>query len=52
MPKIVKKNLLVVDDNEAILEVVKIALESEGYAVDTACGGEEMKQKLKKHMLN
>lgn len=37
----IKKNILVVDDEEALCEALCFHLESEGYAVDTASSAEE-----------
>lgn len=31
-----KKNILIVDDNKAILKILKKVLKSEGYYIDTA----------------
>ena len=47
MKVLANNTLLVVDDNEAILEVIKIALEDEGYCVETATCGQELKKKLR-----
>jgi len=33
------KKVLVIDDDESILEVVKLVLEAEGYEVETAHSG-------------
>lgn len=38
-----KKRILVVDDNPAILDVLKIMLEDEGYEVETTMGEVNMK---------
>lgn len=35
------KRVLIVDDDEAILEAIKIAIQGEGYAVETLTDGEE-----------
>ena len=35
------KKVLIVDDDEAILEAIKIAIQGEGYAVETLTDGEE-----------
>jgi DNA-binding response OmpR family regulator len=40
MPEL-KKKILVVDDDNAIVEAIRIALEMEGYIVDTTTKGEE-----------
>lgn len=37
----IKKNILVVDDEEALCEALRFHLESEGYAVDTASSAED-----------
>ena len=46
----VKKKLLVVEDIESILEVMKITLEDAGYLIETAGNGEELKLKLQKKL--
>lgn len=38
--------ILVVDDEEDLCEILKFNLETEGYAVDTACSGEEALDKV------
>lgn len=42
-----KKNIMVVDDEENIVELVKAILEDEGYGVSTASDGKECLDKLK-----
>lgn len=42
------KNILVVDDDEAVLESIRLILEDEGFLVDTAVDGAIMQEKLKK----
>lgn len=37
-----KKRILIIDDDEAILDVVQTILESEGFEVETAQRGEEI----------
>jgi len=41
-----KKHILIVDDDEAILESIKLILEDEGFIIDTAPNGEIMQDKL------
>ena len=41
------KKILVVDDDESLLELVKAVLEEDGYSVETANNGEEALEKLK-----
>jgi CheY-like chemotaxis protein len=43
-----KKKIMVVDDEEHILELVKAILETEGYEVITAASGPEALEQLKK----
>lgn len=43
-----KKTILVVDDDPTILEGIKVALEEEGYIIETADDGEMIKQKIKR----
>ena len=43
-----KQKILVVDDDKAILEMVKFALESEGFEVATATDGDEALNKVSK----
>ncbi len=45
--KMGKKKIMVVDDEEALLELVKAIMEQEGYEVITAMNGEEALEKLK-----
>jgi CheY-like chemotaxis protein len=42
------KTIMVVDDEESVLELLKAVLENDGYTVLTASGGEECLDKLKK----
>lgn len=42
------KNILVVDDDLAILEVIKIILEDKGYNVITISNGSEVEQAIEK----
>ena len=42
-----KKNIMVVDDEENIVELVKAIMENEGYDVITASDGKECLEKLK-----
>ncbi len=42
------KKIMVVDDEESVLELLKAVLENDGYDVITASGGEECLEKLKK----
>jgi len=44
-----KKKILVAEDDKAIIEVVKIILESEGYEVLTADQGEIVHKLVEKH---
>jgi len=45
-----KKTILVVDDDKAILESLKLILEKEGYIVDTAeTGGEAIEKSRNRH---
>ena len=45
-----KKTILVVDDDKAILESLKLILEAEGYIVDTAgTGGEAIEKSTNRH---
>ena len=43
-----KKKIMIVDDEENILELVKVLLEQEGFEVLTASSGKECLEKLKK----
>jgi DNA-binding response OmpR family regulator len=43
------RRILVVDDDEDIRKVVSHNLETEGYAVDTAEGGDEAMEVVKRH---
>ena len=43
-----KKRIMVVDDEESVLELLKAVLENDGYTVLTASDGEECLEKLKK----
>lgn len=43
-----KKKIMVVDDEESLLELMKAILESNNYEVTTALNGEECLEKLKK----
>ncbi|MBW2126956.1 MAG: response regulator, partial [Deltaproteobacteria bacterium] len=45
-----KKEILVVDDEEDILELVTFNLAREGYAVRCASSGEEALQSVKNHI--
>jgi DNA-binding NtrC family response regulator len=45
--KMEKKSILTVDDNKAILKILKKVLESEGYYVDTAETDREAIESLK-----
>jgi two-component system alkaline phosphatase synthesis response regulator PhoP len=45
-----KKKILVVDDEDSIVEVVKFQLEEKGYEVLTASDGEEGLKKAKEEM--
>ncbi|MBS7614137.1 response regulator [Candidatus Bathyarchaeota archaeon] len=47
-----KKNILIVDDDETILDVIKDILELKGYSVDTARTGREAIQKTKAKYYN
>jgi len=47
-----KKNILIVDDDEAILDVIKDILELKGYNVDTARTGQEAIQKTRAKYYN
>ncbi|MBS7656478.1 MAG: response regulator [Candidatus Bathyarchaeia archaeon] len=47
-----KKNILIVDDDEAILDVIKDILELKGYNVDTARTGREAIQKTRAKYYN
>ena len=47
-----KKNILVVDDDEALLNSFKDILEMEGYNVDTAVTGREAIEKSNKNFYN
>ncbi len=47
-----KKNILIVDDDKAILEVIKDILELQGYSVDTAETGREALQKTEAKYYN
>ncbi|MCD6590868.1 MAG: response regulator [Candidatus Aenigmarchaeota archaeon] len=42
-----EKKVMVVDDEESLIELVKAVLEEEGYRVITAMNGEEALEKLK-----
>ncbi|HVL82516.1 MAG TPA: response regulator transcription factor [Actinomycetota bacterium] len=42
--------LLVVDDDERILEITRVALEEEGYRVDTAQNAEEAMERIQQRM--
>lgn len=44
---LLSKSIMVVDDDESFLELAATFLESEGYEVVTATGGEECLKKLK-----
>ncbi len=46
------KKIMVVDDDPYIRKAVEIALKSEGYDVETASGGEECLEKLKKEKVD
>jgi len=46
------KKVLIVDDDEAILEAIQIAIEGEGYSVETLTDGEEALDKAKKYKPN
>lgn len=41
------KNILIVEDDESILEVIKIILEESGYSTTTITGGNLLKKYLK-----
>jgi len=43
-----KKKIMIVDDEEGLIELVKAILEEEGYEVITAMDGKECLEKLKK----
>lgn len=43
-----QKTILVVDDDEAILDSIKLILEDEGYNVDTASDGKTMQVYIEK----
>jgi len=43
-----KKKVMIVDDEESLVELVKAILEEEGYEVITAMDGKECLEKLKK----
>jgi CheY-like chemotaxis protein len=45
----VARPILVVDDDDAILELVQMTLENEGYSVITASDGAEALELLEKH---
>jgi CheY-like chemotaxis protein len=47
MINMVKKKIMVVDDEESLIELVKAVLEQEGYEIITAMDGEEALDKLK-----
>jgi CheY-like chemotaxis protein len=48
----IKKKILIVDDDEAILEAVSLVLESEGYVTETTFKGEETFSKIIKFQPN
>ena len=43
-----KKKVMIVDDEESLVELVKVLLEKEGFEVITAYSGKECLEKLKK----
>lgn len=43
-----KKKVMIVDDEESLVELVKVLLEKEGYEVITAYSGKECLEKLKR----
>ncbi|SMF21648.1 two-component system, OmpR family, phosphate regulon response regulator OmpR [Xaviernesmea oryzae] len=45
-------NILVVDDDPRIRQMLTRYFEGEGYAVSTACGGEEMRSQLKQKKID
>ena len=45
-----KKSILLVDDEPHIVRLMKMQLEREGYAVDSACNGEQALEKLQQRM--
>ncbi len=47
-----KPKILVVDDEEDILNILKFFLEREGYEVDTTLNGEEAIKKIEKNYYN
>ena len=42
-----KKTIMVVDDEDSLLELVRAILEEDGYKVETASNGEEALERLK-----
>ena len=46
----VKENILIVDDEEDVLELVRFNIAKEGYGTETATSGEEALAKIRSHM--
>lgn len=47
-----KKTIMIVDDEEALVEIIRIKLESEGYNVMVAYDGKEALEKINKQKPN